>query len=147
MSEQNQRAYIRHPADIPIEIALVSRDRKYRQRVYDISFGGLRCGFGAYVKPGTLVRLNIDLVDPPFDAHARVIWCHSCINGFDVGVEFMDAEDAFRARMVEQLCHIEQYKRWAKDNEGRELTAEQAATEWITKYAADFPNPSQKDGE
>jgi hypothetical protein len=47
--------------------------------------------------------------------------------------------------MVEQVCHIEQYKRSAKDNEGRELTSEQAATEWIARHAADFPNPSHPD--
>ncbi|MBA2490668.1 MAG: PilZ domain-containing protein [Gammaproteobacteria bacterium] len=144
MSELNHRAYIRHPADIPIEIALMARDRKHRQRVRDISFGGLRCGFSAYVKPGTLIRLNIRLVDPPFDARARVIWCHSCVSGFDLGVEFMDAEDAFRARMVEQVCHIEQYRRWAKDSEGRELNAEEAAREWISRYAADFPDPPDR---
>lgn len=147
MPELNQRAYIRHPANIPIEIALIARTGKHRQRLHDISFGGLRCGFSAYVKPGTLIRLNIDLVDPPFDARARVIWCHSCMSGFDLGVEFMDAEDAFRARMVEQICHIEQYKRWAQDTQGRELSAEQAAKEWINKYAADFPNPSRTSSE
>lgn len=146
MFKQNHRAYIRHPADIPIEIAFMPRDRKHRQRVRDISFGGLRCGFSVYVKPGTLIRLNIHLVDPPFDARARVIWCHSCVSGFDLGVEFMDAEDAFRARMVEQVCHIEQYRRWAKENEGRELNAEEAAREWISRYAADFPNPPGRGG-
>jgi len=40
---------------------------------------------------------------------------------------------------VEQICHIEQYKRDMRDQEGRELTGEQAAYEWIERFAAEFP--------
>lgn len=145
MPERSQRAYIRHPSDIPIEIARATRDRKDRQRLHNISYGGLCCGCSVYVKPGALIWLSIALVEPPFEAKARVVWCHSCASGYDLGVEFMEAEDAFRARMVEQICHIERYKRWAFDNQGRELSAEQAAKEWIGKYAADFPNPAHED--
>ncbi|HEX2244620.1 MAG TPA: hypothetical protein VHK27_15500 [Gammaproteobacteria bacterium] len=31
-------------------------------------------------------------------------------NGYDLGVEFMHADAAFRMTMVEQISHIEQYK-------------------------------------
>jgi hypothetical protein len=41
--------------------------------------------------------------------------------------------------MVEQVCHIEQYKADVLKKEGRELTGEEAAKEWILKYAKDFP--------
>jgi hypothetical protein len=142
MPERSQRAYIRHPSDIPIEIARAPRGRKDRQPLHNISFGGLCCGCRAYVKPGSLIWLNIAMVEPPFEAKARVVWCHSCASGYDLGVEFMDAEDAFRVRMVEQIFHIEQYKRQVRDAEGREISAEQAAHEWISKHAADFPDPA-----
>ena len=42
-------------------------------------------------------------------------------------------------RMVEQVCHIEHWKKEIREKEGRELTGEQAAMEWIKKYAKDFP--------
>ena len=57
-----------------------------------------------------------------------------------MGVEFLDRDDSFRARMVEQVCHIEQYKRQVLETEGRVLNGEQAAKEWIRRYAASFPN-------
>jgi hypothetical protein len=41
--------------------------------------------------------------------------------------------------MVEQICHIEHYKREVAEREGRELSGQQAAKEWIAKYAASFP--------
>jgi hypothetical protein len=46
-----------------------------------------------------------------------------------------------RARMVEQVCHIENYKKVVYQAEGRLLTAEEAAMEWISKYASQFPDP------
>ena len=60
--------------------------------------------------------------------------------GYEVGVEFVMPDDEYRARMVEQLCYIEHYKRRVQAREGRELSGEQAAREWIEKYAAHFPD-------
>ena len=42
--------------------------------------------------------------------------------------------------MVEQICHIEHYRIKVKENDGRDLNIEEAAQEWIEKYARDFPN-------
>jgi hypothetical protein len=42
-------------------------------------------------------------------------------------------------RMVEQVCHIEQYKKELFEDEGRALTGEQAAMEWIKRFAEGFP--------
>jgi hypothetical protein len=56
-----------------------------------------------------------------------------------VGVRFEDRDTAISVRMVEQVCHIEQYKLQVRETEGRELTGEQAAMEWIEKHAHEFP--------
>jgi hypothetical protein len=61
------------------------------------------------------------------------------LSGYELGVTFLEAEDAFRARMVEQLGHIEDYRRSVQRIEGRELDMDEAAHEWIEKYAANFP--------
>jgi len=42
-------------------------------------------------------------------------------------------------RMIEQICYIEHYRKEVLLNEGRRITSEQAALEWIEKYAQDFP--------
>ena len=42
--------------------------------------------------------------------------------------------------MIEQICHIEQYKADVLAKEGRQLDVEQAAREWIYKFADDFPD-------
>ena len=68
-------------------------------------------------------------------------WCRRHNEHYLIGVEFLDAQDDYRARMVEQICHIEHYKKEVLEREGRLLSGEQAAHEWIHKYAQDFPIP------
>ena len=58
----------------------------------------------------------------------------------DLIVQFLDQDDSFRARMVEQVCHIEHYKAEVREKEGRAISGEEAAQEWIRKYAKDFPS-------
>jgi hypothetical protein len=55
------------------------------------------------------------------------------------GLSFSDASARSHGRIVEQLCHIENYRRKQREEHNRELTSHQAAAEWITANAADFP--------
>ena len=48
-------------------------------------------------------------------------------------------------RAIKQVCHIEQYKKDIKEKEGRRLTSQKAAIEWIAKHGAEFPNPRHDD--
>ena len=135
------RQFIRHPVDVPIEVDTDDPSLPASAvHTHDISRGGLafRCGFA--VRPGLHVGIRIPYVKPAFEARARVVWCrpHDA-QSYELGVIFLDAEDAFLARMVEQVCHIEDYRKSVLRVEGRELSAEDAAIEWIEKYAAQFP--------
>ncbi|MBT4078105.1 MAG: PilZ domain-containing protein, partial [Gammaproteobacteria bacterium] len=67
-------------------------------------------------------------------------WYKKSTKGFEIGLEFDDPNELFRLRMIEQICHIEHYRAEVKQHQGRQLTSEQAAKEWIKLYAADFPN-------
>ena len=46
---------------------------------------------------------------------------------------------AYAVRMVEQVCHIESYRQRLSQERGRDISSEEAAQEWISHYAADFP--------
>lgn len=144
-SNRSTRAYIRHPSGIPIRIVSTTVGGEGHPALNDVSFGGLSCGgFRKYLEPGTVISVKIPLVKPPFKAHGKVVWCHPHADGYDLGVEFMDADDAYRAHMVEQVCYIEEYRQRVRTLEGRELSAAQAAHEWIGRFAADFPNPAPR---
>jgi len=62
-------------------------------------------------------------------------------SGYDNGMKTdMNSEnEAFRMRMFEQVCHIEAYRKEKQSREGRKLSREEAAAEWISSYAAGFP--------
>ena len=41
--------------------------------------------------------------------------------------------------MIEQICHIEKYKKVLCTKSGKTVTGEEAALDWIKKYAKYFP--------
>lgn len=134
------RSFIRHPCDIAIEFSEDTASYPEHERLSNISEGGLAFSATRPQRRGHILWLRIPDVHPPFEAPARVTWCNPVDAGYEVGVEFVMPDDEYRARMVEQLCYIEHYKRWVQAREGRELSGEQAAREWIEKYAARFPD-------
>ncbi|NQD95400.1 PilZ domain-containing protein, partial [Pseudomonas sp. CrR25] len=59
-----------------------------------------------------------------------------------VGIAFTDEDTLFRARMVEQVCQIEHYRRQREQELGEHLPIESVAQEWIAQHAADFSHAS-----
>ncbi len=155
------RAFIRHPSDIPIELlrhrhpsvspaadaldgfpvaegALLEEHASGRS--CGVSQGGLRCRVSEPFAAGELVSVRIALVEPAHEIAGQVVWCRPANGRWDVAVRFLNAQDAYAARMIEQICHIESYKADILRREGRALSAEEAAQEWIAQYAAQFPS-------
>ena len=89
--------------------------------------------------PGQPIRLTIPLLGQSFQIDGSVAWCRKAGRGFDVGVRFERDCSAFVMRMAEQICYIEQYRRDVRLREGRQLTSDESAAEWITRFAARFP--------
>ena len=134
------RSYLRHPADIPIEINAEGLRQGAPRRLKDVSLGGLACRSGHPLTVGARVVLTIPIVQPAFRATGSVVWCRRDGRDYEVGIRFQEAADVFAARMVEQICQIEHYRQEVLRSEGRVLDGEAAALEWIARYAAQFPS-------
>lgn len=134
------RKFIRHPSDIPIKITAEHLEKKTDHRLTNVSLGGLTFESDHYIDDGSIIRIEIPYVNPTFETESRVVWCKEKAPVYVVGVEFLEIDDAFKARLVEQICYIEQYRKELQEVEGRVLTSEEAAREWIGKFASDFPN-------
>ena len=134
------RAYIRHPTDIPIQLRSLegSSGQPERERLQDVSMGGLCCLAHQPYREGQRVSVHILVGDPGFQVEGRVAWCRPADDCFRVGIAFADEARAFSARMVEQVCHIGSYRRRELE-QGRDISEEEAALEWIAKYGATFP--------
>ena len=139
------RLFIRHPAEIPIQVSQSGRYIHTPARARNLSLGGLTFNSHSESKPGSIVNVEIPFVSPVFKTEARVVWCKEGDGAYELGVVFLNPEDAFRARMVEQVCHIEHYRTEVKLTEGRELGTEEAAKEWISLFASQFPHLDAKE--
>lgn len=134
------RAFIRHPSDVPIEVVSSNRITHALQRLKNVSIGGLCYQSAVCLDIGLMVKVNISVVKPPFEANGRVVWCQHSGDIFEVGIQFIEARDLYRVQMVEQACHIENYKRKVYKEEGRILNGKEAALEWMNKYESAFPD-------
>ncbi len=140
------RNFIRHPSSITIDFNLEELVTEGGEHLKNVSFGGLSFISRHNLTVGAVISIKIPLIQPMFQAVGRVSWCHPENNHFEVGIKFLDKNDMFRARMVEQVCHIEQYRRDVLKKEGRKLSGEEAAMEWIQKYAPQFPGSEETAG-
>ncbi len=132
------RAYIRHPIDIPLNVDIRKPPVKIHS-LKDVSEGGL-CFYTDHALPsGTLIHISIPIDDNRYEEDCIVMWSKQVEKGFLTGVRFKDSASAFRARMMEQVCYIEQYRK-EQLKQGRPLQWAEAAREWIEKFGASFPD-------
>lgn len=138
------RRYLRHPTQLPLSCQISDQINGLAAgQLADISAGGLCYSARDSIEPGHVMLINID--PPPFSAKGVVVWCKPDASRFKIGVAFADQEDPFSTRMVEQICRIEEYRQRVIAEEGRQISGEQAAYEWIEKYAGDYPAQPQAD--
>jgi hypothetical protein len=96
--------------------------------------------FKRSVAPGTPLSVAIDAGGERHRFLTEVVMTRPTDSRFEVGLCVGDEDEAFRLRMVEQLLHIEAYRRRVQEREGRMLSSECAAREWIERYAGSFPS-------
>lgn len=148
-----RRRFIRHPSTIPLRCRKTGHSIDTEGLLHDIDEGGLR-----FVAPEGFVRgdlLEIEFPSLRGDGSLRgeVMW--ACTHrdavagegegGYETGMRFLSHRSMQKARVIEQICHIEAYRQEQRRDHGRELTANEAAREWIERYARDFPRLTDGD--
>jgi len=140
-SDVIERRYIRHPSRMPIRFELRNGQPSREEQLRNVSEGGLCFATGTALDPGRAIRVIIPVLGQRFEIDGVVAWCCSATPAFEVGVQFATPQDRFCVRMVEQLCYIEDYRMQVEREEGRKLSSEQAAQEWIARFAGQFQGP------
>jgi len=134
------RCFIRHPSDIPIHCCITRHGSSQWDRLKNISSGGLCFETQEALQQGCMIQITIPVRKPAFEATGTIVWCRRTNHYYDVGVQFTDESTEFAVRMIEQICQIHHYQREVLEKEGRSLSGADAATEWVAKYAQDFPS-------
>lgn len=129
--------------DVPIQVTTSweedEDDDCFDQTITNVSLGGL-----AFLSPKPIavlerVQVSVPVIDRDTRLIGNIVWCEKSGAGYEIGIEFERARDVFRLRMIEQICHIEHYRKEVLQAEGRKLSSKEAAKEWIEKFAGDFP--------
>jgi hypothetical protein len=142
-SKSTIRKFIRHPVDVPIRVNLnwvdEDDDLTVDQTITNVSLGGLAFLSDRPLEKLARVRICISILEQDNYLVGNVVWCNRVGPSYEIGIEFEKSRDVYRLRMIEQICHIEHYRREVERVEGRRLSPQDAASEWIAKYAGDFP--------
>ena len=144
LNNTTTREFIRHPSDVPIQVKLDWAENDLDDDLDDttltnVSLGGLSFQSSYALEIGQRVRVSVPVLKSDNSLEGTVVWCESSKTGFEIGLQFESSKEIFRLRMIEQICHIEHYRNEVKLTEDRELTTNEAAKEWISRYAGDFP--------
>ena len=134
-----EREFIRHPSHMPIRFDLQGDIHDRQEVLRNVSEGGLCFASGVAMEAGQSIRLTIPVLGQMFEVAGVVAWCRTTEAGHEVGVRFLSQQDRFCVRMVEQLCYIEEYRAEVERVEGRRISSEQAASEWVERFAETFP--------
>ena len=126
---------------MPIQVVLdrVEDENDDDTTVTNISLGGLSFISHQQLEILEKVQVCIPILKKDNYLSGTVVWCEKSRDGYEVGLEFDSSKEVFRLRMIEQICHIEHYRKEIERQQGRQLSTEEAAKEWISEYAGDFP--------
>ncbi len=126
---------------MPIQVVLdrVEEDSDDDTTLTNVSLGGLSFISSQKLQILDRVRVCIPVLQKENYLTGLVVWCEKAGKGYEIGLEFDSSQEIFRLRMIEQICHIEHYRREVNSQQGRVLSTEEAAKEWISEYAGDFP--------
>lgn len=133
------RQHARRNTEIPLRYYGYGMQDHKTGQLRNVSLSGLSFKSHYPFQSGMKLVVNIPYVNPLFKTYASVIWCHHSDSFYEVGIKFHDDNNVDTPKiMFEQICLIENYKSEVKKTEGRAITSEQAAREWLSLLGNDI---------
>ena len=136
-----KRQFLRHPINVPILIQRSLRREASSSESINVSPGGL-----SFMTPQKLVRgdkltITIPVKDKRFRIKGRVVYSvrEEKRRLYKTGVFFSDHTSAFEAKLAEETLEVINYQKKISKTLGYAVSEEDAAREWIKKYARFFP--------
>lgn len=131
--------FIHHPSAFPLNCKRLWFDRDINYSAENKQTIGLCFRSEKYLKPGIKVEISIPLRGEVQNFRGKVVLVRNMDDHFEIGM-WLTSADVHRARVVEQICHIETYLRTKRHQDGPFVNDERVAEEWVDKYAAAFPS-------
>ncbi len=116
--QSEKRKYIRHPAEIPIEYKISGQTLEKTDYTKNISFGGLCFQAQTYIEPGTVLIIKFPTISSKLEVVGKIVWCSQKKEYVDMGVEFQDKNEAYRAKIIEEICYLKNHQRKIFERDG-----------------------------
>jgi hypothetical protein len=136
------RQFLRHPLDVPLRCTIKSATDEDNAGLRNISDGGAAFFSQKKYRKGQSVELSFPVFKSTPVIRGKVIWTMTDKDSpgqFVNGLKYADGRDRKVLRLVEQICHIMSYRVMQEHLTGKVMSADEAAREWISKYADSFP--------
>jgi hypothetical protein len=140
-----RRHFIRHPLALPLIYKTIKpgSDTSWedlRSETSDVSVGGLLFPAKHPVKSNSIIVIKMPFKGKMFNIKAKVI---RCVNNpetklYDIAVSFFRLHEAFKAKMIEQIYLISEYRDLLSLQLGKEIPLEEASRKWIKRYSERF---------
>jgi c-di-GMP-binding flagellar brake protein YcgR len=145
MQPTERRHFIRHPLSLPliykvIKPGLSKEQEDIRSKTINVSVGGLLFPAKHPAKLNSMIEIKMPFEDKMFNIKAKVI---RCVNNpetkfYDIAVSFFRINEAFKAKMIEQIYLIAEYRDLLALQSGKEVSLEEASRKWIKRYSERF---------
>lgn len=140
-----RRHFIRHPLSLPLTYKVIhpglgqSRE-DIRAQTSNVSVGGLLFPGKRSVEPNSMIAIKMPFEDKLFNIKAKVV---RCVNNpetklYDIAVSFSRFHEAFKAKMIEQIYLISEYRDLLILQSGKEVSLAEASRKWIKRYSERF---------
>ena len=136
---QTSNCFIEHPASIPVDISLAPPPINQPLSKLEKPRTGITVPSDEYYTLGSFVKICVAAGDEIHFFVGEVAWIDQDQRGQRLGLVFHSRQEAYRARMIEQLCHIYAYRLQMSQAVGNQVAIEEAARHWIAKYSDSFP--------
>jgi c-di-GMP-binding flagellar brake protein YcgR len=147
------RHFIRHPVCLPLSYQVIEKGPKkdlktdskkdqedVRSQTTNISLGGLLFPSKHSIDPESRIVIKMPFENKVFNVKAQVVRCmlNSETKLYDIAVNFLRTQEAFKAKMIEQIYLIAGYRDMLRIQSGKEVSLEEASRKWIKRYSARF---------
>ena len=135
-----KRKYMRHPFQVPLQLKRIDAVRKGQMSTSDMSPGGLQFLSHERFDEGAQLELSFPVKDQRFCLHGKIAYCiQDRLTGlYKAGLEFLNATEAFRAKLAEEILEIEIFRGKMARQLERDVSEAEASELWVRERAKRF---------
>lgn len=127
-----KRTQPRVASGLSVRLRHARRDSHRARTIQNVSVGGIACFSEEPVPTGERVTVEMAIGGQQMLLNGTVVWCRASGGHFELGLRFEEEKAEARERICRELVEIERYRHEVLMLEGRQLSSDAAALEWMS---------------